>query len=504
MPREDEQGLISPAVISPTKMLEGRMPAMALHPRYAADCSDVRPEGGILKKRTGFNAFDVDIDATHNLDGRVAGLCQTPFGWTDDIVALVQDGSDSKYYLYDTSDTYHWVIAETGTNDEYSQLSWCPAVNDGVECVVLSDNKLPIQVWINTGAASAKVAAISFDESALKAKVVRYFYDRLVMFNVDDDGARDKKMVKWTGVGFITDDDGGSSASNLILGRKGGYIVGAEPLGDDMIIYCEHEIIRMAHIGGTTIFRFDPMDTYNGLAAQKAIANLGDRHLILTDSYAVKEYSGGQFCRPIGDPINASIRANINKTHYANSFFVLARGLNEAWLFIPTTTATPDTVYVIRYGECVEEYLWYKYSMSAFCAMEYDNWNVLAGYTDAICDYDYASTTLSDGGSAIDGWYETIDFTNVENPSQHLRHEGMRLEAKGTAAGVLTVQYSIDEGANWLTGSTATLTTAWAVYELKFDTGYARKIRYRFSNNTDDKTFELKWFQPTMLPGGEK
>lgn len=498
--KEDEQKLIFQTVISPTKMLEGRMPAMALHPRYAGDCSDVRPDGGVLKKRTGYNAFDVDISASVNLDGRVAGLCQTPFGWTDDIVALVQDETNSTYYLYDTSDTYHWVEKKQASNTAYSQLSSCPAVNGGVETMVLSDNKLPIQSWVTAGT----IADISFDRSALKAKVVRYFYDRLVMFNVDDDGTRDKKMVAWTGVGDITDDDGGSSASNLILGRKGGYIVGAEPLGDDMIIYCEHEIMRMAYIGGTSIFRFDPMDTYNGLAAQNAIANLGDRHLILTDSFAVKEYSGGQFCRPIGDPINASIRANINKTYYANSFFVLARGLNEAWLFIPTSGATPDTVYVIRYGECVEEYLWYKYSMSAFCAMEYDNWNVLAGYTDAICDYDYASTTLSDGGSAIDGWYETIDFTNVENPSQNLRHEGMNIEAKGTAAGILTVQYSIDEGTNWLTGSTATLTAAWAVYELKFDTGYARKIRYRFRNNTADKTFELKWFQPVMLPGGEK
>lgn len=503
MPREDEQGLITPAVISPTRMLEGRMPSLALHPRYAADCSDVRPDSGILKKRTGFNAFSVAISAEVNLDGYIQGLCQTPFGWEDDIVILLQDGSNSTYYVYDTSTTY-WVEAKQQSNEEYSQLSWCPGVTSAaVEVVVLSDNKIPIQTWVTAGT----VAPISFDSGhTIKAQVVRYFYDRLCMFNVDEETVgRDKKMVKWTGVGDITDDDGGSAESNLILGRKGGQIVGAETLADDMIIYCEHEIIRMAHIGGTTVFRFDPMDVFNGLVAQKAIANLGDRHLFLSDKYSVQEYTGGRFCRPIGDPINASIRSNINKDEASKSFFVVARGLNEAWLFIPTGDSTYcDTVYVIRFGGCVEEYSWYKYSMNAFAAMEYDNWNVLAGYDDAICDYDYKATTLSDGGSAIDGWYQTIDFTNVENPSQRLRHEGMNVETKGTADGELVVQYSANEGTGWSAAGIITLTAAWAVHELKFDTGYQRKIRYRFGNNTSTATFELKWFQPIMLPGGER
>jgi len=269
-----------------------------------------------------------------------------------------------------------------------------------------------------------------------------------------------------------------------------------------MIIYHEHEIMRMAYVGGTSIFRFDGMDSFNGLAAQNAIANLGDRHLFLADSFVVKEYSGGQFCRPIGDPVNTSIQTAINKTYYANSFFVLAKGLNEAWLFIPTSGATPDTVYVIKYGGCVEEYTWYKYSLSAFSAMVYDNWYVLAGYDDAINNFNYSAT--SDGATPIDGWIETVDFTNVENPSEQIRHEGMRLEAKGTADAVLTVKYSTDEGTTWTAASTATLTAAWAFHELFFDTGYQRKVRYRFRNATAAQTFELKWFQPVMLPAGER
>lgn len=512
--REDEQGLQTPAVISPTRMLEGRMPALALHPRYAANCSDVRPVDGILKKRTGYSAFDVDIVGGTNLDGRIQGLCQSPFRpipaddtnvWNDDIAILLQDGINSTYYVYDTS-AGNWVSREQTENADYSQLSWCPAVNDGVEVVVLSDDKVPVQIWdANQSTAANKIAAISFDsDDATLAKVVRYFYDRLVMFNVSVAGKRDKKMVEWTGVGHVTDDDGGSSASNLILGRKGGYIVGAEQLGDDMTIYCEHEIIRMAYIGGTSIFRFDPMDTFNGLAAQNAIANLGDRHLFLAGDFTVKEYSGGQFCRPIGDPINSNIQAAINKTHYANSFFVLAKGLNEAWLFVPTSGAIPDTVYVIKYGGCVEEYAWYKYSMSAFAAMIYDNWYVLAGYDDAINNFDYSSA--NDDTSAIDGWYETIDFTNVEDPSEKIRHEGIRLEAKGNEDDTLTVEYSTTEGtaSSWISVGSVTLTAAWGFHYLPFDSGYERKIRYRFRNASADETFELKWFQPVLLPGGKR
>jgi len=501
--REDEQGLQTPAVISPTKMLEGRMPALALHPRYAADCLNVRPEGGILKKRTGYAAFDVDISGGGNLDGRIQGLAQTVFGWEDDIVILLQDATNSTYYLYDDSGE-NWMEAEQTSNTAYSQLSSCPAVNGGVEVMVLSDDKIPVQIWDDAqSGAAAKVAAISFDSTnATLAKIVRYFYDRLVMFNVSVAGTRDKKMVAWTGIGDVTDDDGGSSASNLILGRKGGQIIGAEQLSDDMVIYCEHEILRQAYIGGTSIFRFDAMDTFNGLAAQNAIANLGDRHLFLSDSFTVQEYSGGQFCRPIGDPVNLSIQAAINKTYYANSFFVLAKGLNEAWLFIPTSSATPDTVYVIKYGGCVEEYGWYKYSLSAFAAMVYDKWYVVGGFEDAIYDFDYSSA--NDGATAIDGWIETVDFTNIDNPSENIRHEGLRGEAKGNADDTLTVQYSTDEGTSWSSVGSVTLTAAWAFFYLPFDSGYARKVRYRFRNASTDETFELKWFQPILLPAGER
>jgi len=502
LPREDEQGLVAPAIISPTRMLDSRLPAMALDPRHASNCVDMRPDQGVLKKRKGFAAFDVDIYGDGNLTGRIQGLSQTPFGWSDDIVALLQDGVNTSYYLYDTS-AGNWVLAEQEAQTSYSQLSSCPAVlSDGTQVMILCDNLTRLKIWDDSqSGAAAKVANHTTDTTVLRAKVVRYFKDHLCLFNVGtyaSSWTQAQRKIQWTATADCEDIDGTGYGSNLLLGRTGGIIVGAEKLVDDMTIYCEHEIIRMAFIGGTGRFRFDPMVS-QGLAAQNAIADLGDRHLFLDDKYTVQEYSGGQYCRPIGDPINASIRSVINKTYASNSFFILAKGLDEAWLFIPTTGTTPDTVYVIRYGGCVEEYLWYKYSMSAFAAIVHDNWDVLAGYTNTINHYNYSAT--NDGGSAIDGRYETIDFVNIQNPSQLLRHEGFKFEAKGDE---VTVEYSSDEGSSWTNVGTQTLTSSWAFYELVHDTGYQRKIRYRFRNNNLGETFEIKWFQPVMLPAGVK
>jgi len=512
--REDEQGIISPAIIAPSRMLDSRIPALALDPRHASSCQDVRPEGGVLKKRTGYAAFDVDISSSgSDLSGRIQGLCQTPFGWDDDIVILLQDGTDTKYYLYDTSEADAgnppWMLEETITpQTEYSQLSWCPAVTSGgVQVVILCDNKARLQIWDNTQDAGSKIASLTLDSDSqvLRAKVVRYYKGHLILFNVgsyaDTTWTQAERRIQWMNAGDIEDVDGGDYGSNLLLGRTGGHIRGAEALADDMTIYCEHEIIRMTYIGGTSIFRFDPMVADTGLAAQNAILNLGDRHLFLADNYTVQEYCGGQYCRPIGDPINSSIQSNINKTYYENSFFVDAKGLNEGWLFIPTSGETPDTVYVIKYGMCLQEYCWYKYSMTAFAAMVHDNWYVLAGGTNIINDYDYSSK--NDGSTLIDGYWESIDFTNIQNPSQRIRHQGIRFEGKGDE---VTVEYSSTEGSasSWNTVGTQTLTSSWAYYELPYDSGYKRKIRYRFRNNSSGETFEIKWFQPIMLPAGER
>jgi len=503
MPQPEEKQIIAPAVIAPAKMLEGRLPAMVLDPRHASSCVDVRPEGGVVEKRTGYAAFSIDISGNGDLSGRIQGLCQTPFGWTDDIVILFQNATNSIYYLYSTGNN-NWEAGETIAQTLYSRLTWCPGVTSGgVEVVFMCDGKSQIVVWDDSQADSAaKIALHTANTTVLRANVLRYFYDHLVLFNVGEYASswtQYQRKIQWMNATDPSDVDGGDAGANLLLGRRGGYIVGAEELVNDEIIYCQHEIIRMAYVGGTQAFRFDSMVQGMGLVAQNAICNFGDRHIFLADNYTVQEYSGLTYCTPIGDPVNKSIQSVINKTYYYNSFFVDAKGLNEAWLFIPTTTATPDTVYVVRYGGCIEDYKWYKYSMTAFAAMVYDDWYVLSGGIDLINNYNYSAK--NDGSTAIDGKWDSIDFVNRENPSQMIRHTGVRFEAKGDE---VSVYYSVDEGTEWTLVGTQTLTSSWAFYKIPKDTGYQRKVRYRFRNNTTGETFSLKWWQPVMVVAGAK
>ncbi len=503
MPREeDKQGEVAIPVISPVKMLDVRMPAMALDPRNCSASSNVTVEQGVIRKRTGYAAFSIDINGDGDFTARIQGLAQSPFGWTDDIVVLVQNGTSTLYYLYSTSGD-DWVIGETVAQTAYSQLSSCPAVTSaGVEVVILSDAKARLQVWDDsqTGAAN-KIAALG-TTAELRAKVVRYVKDHLVLFGVDEKNGswvNSPRKVQWMNTADITDDTGGDSGSNLLLGRGGGIVVGAEMLGHDCVIYCEKQITKMVYIGGTTYFRFDDVIHDMGLAAQNAIANLDNRHLFLANDLSVWEYSGGTFARPIGDKINADIWDNINKTYYANSFFVVLKGVQEAWLFIPTTTATPDLVYVFKYGGVVEPEVWYKYSLTGFCGVEYDIFYALTGGTALINSFNLSAA--NDGATAIDAYWDSIDFV-LPNPDQGARSLQLSFCAKGSQ---VDTYYSTDEGTTWTTITAGqALTSAWTVFDQDFDAGNAKTIRFRFRDDDVSKTFYIRWFQPVLYPTGER
>lgn len=497
-PREDEQGLVAPAVIAPTRMLDFRAPSMALDVRSASDCRNVTISNGILKKRTGFAAFSIDDAGDTNIPGKIQGLCQSPFGWSDDIVALSQNATNTNYYLYDTSED-DWNSKESESQTAYSQLSYCPAVkSDGTEVMILCDNKVRLAIWTD-----GDIADHTTNSTVLRAKIVRYFWDHLVLFNVGtyaSSWTQETRKIQWMNAADCEDDDGGDSGENSLLGRTGGVIVGAEALGNDMFIYCEHEIIRMSYIGGTSVFRFDPIVTDRGLAAQNAIINLGDRHLFLADDFTIQEFTGGTYCRPVGAPINSDIQTNIHKTNYVNSFGVKDKGLNEALFFIPTSGATPDLVYVIKYGGCIEEYAWYKDSRTGLCGMEHDNWDMLVGTgTPTIDHYNHSAT--NDGSTAIDAYWNSISFVIAQNPSGMTRASEIRFEGKGDE---VDTYYSTDEGATWTSIATHTLTSSWAYYSAPFDPGYARSVQIRFRNNTSGETFEVKWWQVVLLPAGAK
>jgi len=503
--REDEQALVAPTIVAPIKMLDFRLPAMALDLRYASNCRNVTVENGILKKRTGFSAFSVDDAGNTNIPGKVQGLCQSPFGWTDDLVALSQNATNTAYYLYDTSDS-NWDSAESEAQTAYSQLTWCPAVkSDGTEVVILCDNKARIKIWDDSQSTiAATIANHTTNSTVLRAKVIRYVRDHLTLFNVGTyagSWTQEERKIQWMSGADIEDDDGGDYGSNYLLGRRGGKIVGAEMLAHDCVIYCEHQIIKQVYIGGTSVFRFDELVHDVGLAAQNAIADLGNRHLFLADDLTVREYTGGTSCRAIGDPIDKDLYNSIYKTKRENSFFVVNKGLKEAWLFIPTTSSgVPDLVYVCKYGGTLDEYVWYKDSKTGLCGISYDNFYALIGRTGAIDDYNNLAATKDDGASPIDGYWDSISI-RAKNPAEHTRHNLLHFEAKGDA---VTTYYSTDEGGSWTEIEAHTLTSSWAHYTAHFDTGQVRSVIYRFRNITSDETFEIKWWQPVGMPSGER
>lgn len=506
MPRkEDFQNEVAPPIISPIKMMDVRQPAMALDPRNCSDSRNVEVDKGVVRKRTGYAAFSIAINGGGNLTGRTQGISQSPFGWTDDIVILQQDGTNTKYYLYSTSGN-DWMIGETVSQTAYSQLSECPSVlTSGAEVVILSDNKVRLQVWDDSQAnAAAKIAALG-TTAELRAQVVRYIRDHLVLFNVGEKNGswvQANRKVQWMDTGDPTADTGGVSGSNSLLGRRGGMIVGAEMLGHNCAIYCEKQIVMMVYTGGSTaatLFRFDDVVHDVGLAGQNAIADLGNRHLFLANDLSVQEFSGGSSLRPIGDAINADIWDNINKTHYGNSFFQVIKGLKEARLFIPTSGATPDLVYVFKYGDTIQPEVWYKHSLTGFCGISYDTFYGLVGGTALINNFDISAA--NDGTTAIDAYWDSIDFV-LPDPSMRYRSMQLNFMAKGSQ---VDTYYSTDEGTTWTTIKAGqALTGAYTYYSHKFDLKTARMVRFRFRDDDVSRDYYIRWFQPILYPTGSR
>jgi hypothetical protein len=103
-------------------------------------------------------------------------------------------------------------------------------------------------------------------------------------------------------------------------------------------------------------------------------------------------------------------------------------------------------------------------------------------------------TLKADNGSNINAYFVTKDFQDSQDTIS--RWKQMEIWAKG---GTLTVEYSTDGGDNWteISNSPLTLTTTFPDFDspdiLYFDV-VSSKIRFRFSNDTDDESLSIKQF----------
>ncbi|KKN72860.1 hypothetical protein LCGC14_0407150 [marine sediment metagenome] len=487
----------------PRKGLDYTKAGWELQPGFCPNAENMWYHRGSFKKVTGYVNFGSGLPFTGEIV--LAGAEFETFAGNNYLLAI----TDSDIYKYETSNTTWTSLSGSYSGDVDLPISFTE-MNDKF---IFTNNVDNIQKWTGTGNVTDLANATDY-----KCKVVRQFYNHLFLLNTTESGTAVPQRVRWSDVGDPEDWTTGDAGSNDLVDTPG-WIMGADLLGDHLVIYKEDSIILCDWIGGTSIYSFVTKVTGTGLYAQNTLVNVKDRHFFLgTDN--VYTYDGSNVSSSIGDNIRDELFSTIDAQYKDRCFAFKLDQYHQYWLCIPTSSAYPDMAWVYNW----KDKSWFKRPLPATAAVLWKeqtltNWDSIDATWDSLSiswddknfsevysalflgtsdgyinKYDFAST--NDDGSAIDGFFETPDYFKTEGQEERdrsvtplwLRWLGLKFYAKGDG---VTLHYSTDEGTTWTSIGTTTLTSSFAEYTVDLSTS-ADRLRFRFRNNTTSETFEIQ------------
>jgi len=474
-------------VPAPTMGVIGNVPTTMLDPRACVKCNNVRFKNGIVSTRTGYKAYGTytAISSSHPIaffrfqrfNGKEYEILATQDGVyynKDGVWTAISEGSD----VVKGSFTRGFGMASIQNYFVYSDGYYAPKKWDGASLTNLSDGKTTN--WSDYRPYTLlpyKFRLCGFNDKGVIGTPIRMIYSVAGDFdNVND-----------TGSGYIDITDG-----------MGVNLRGAALMGNWVGVYKDYSCILMSYIGGASTFALNVQIDGIGLAAARALANLGTYHIFLGSDLNVHKWNGGRELVHIGDPIKDEIRSEIKKAWIDYSFMVVNHYEGEVHLVIPID----DTSYPKRMWTWnIREESWSRGTLAATTAMgsvvkDGVERTLLARSTDPVSVYHYDYETLTDKGDAISTEFETGDFVidKVEHLIKNRRFFGLGLDLKGySTSSRLTLEYSIDEGENWLGTSEKELTAAYALYDYDF-LKTTRKVRFRFRDATSGQKWYLRFY----------
>ena len=417
------------------------------------------------------------------------------------------------------------TIETTGDEDDQftSELS-----ND---LYLYSNNIAPLMFWNMATATST----ILYAGCTLGAKCMRRFGERVCLYGVT---STYPQRVQWTIVGGVTAvtpvatdwTAAGSGDTDLISTMGVDHIQTAEKLGNYMVIYGERTIVLQDYIGLVDEpFAFYTRVSGIGLAAERAIVNLGNEHIFLgwDDIYS---YKGGKEAVRIGGHIKDELFSHISAQYINRSFMTYVEEKDEIRLYIVTHGhTTPDMYFSYSlenesWSRGTRAYTGYGY----FTRASADTWaSAGSGATDTwdnqtlrwdsmilealapLNIYGNASgavsfedeTELNLLGVAIDGYFETKDFVTGDGYRRTLTNwMEFNFEAKGDK---IYVRYSTDLGVSWSEAKIITLSGVWKKYNYDFNAN-APQVRFRLRNGNVDEDFEVRQIEIGYIDGSDR
>ena len=454
----------------------------------------------------------------------------TPGNYSALLSVSLQVDSDEGACVIDMDDVLA-ITEKTGDEDDV-------VVSEVNNNYYIANNGIaPIEYWDMSTTNPMKVMA---GGTTLATKKIGKLGERVVLFHVIDTGTVFSQRVQWTVVGGLavptplaTDwSNPGSGNADLESTMGTDPILTAEKIGSYYAIYGERTIVLMDYTGRVSNpFAFYTRVTNKGLAAERAIANLGNYHIYLgwDDVYL---YRGGKDVERIGERIKVELFSIISPSTINRCFMSFDEFNNEIRLYYPTTADTTPTKYFAynidnkSWSRGVRSYTGFGY----YTKLTSDTWDSIGddanatwneqptpirwddvtlealssiklfGTVDGTVQQD-DETTNNLIGVAIDGVWETKDFVVGKRYRETLTNwMELNFEARGNT---VDVAHSTDQGVTYSAFRTISITAVWKRYGYDFNAN-SELIRFKFRNNTLGESWEARMLELGYVPASNR
>lgn len=383
--------------------------------------------------------------------------------------------------------------------------------------LLLSTNRLDaIRKWTGAGFMS------DLGGSPPKASYITYISPYILLADVDDGISRNPWKVQWPDTGYPEIWTGGNSGA-VVLGSEPSPIKNIARIDEFVAVYKKNSLWIGRKVDTADVFRFDMQKSGIGLAASRAFTDVNGIHYFMsTNDFYI--WNGGSQVQSIGKAIRDKVFAELDYSKIGRCFAFHARGKKEVWFFVVTAgNSWPTVVWRYRYdtgnwymdtcSEITAAIIWQRTSSTSWDD-DSGTWDDDPGVWDEgtetkdsdeliLGDSSGRSlkvdpSTYNDLGTAIKAVYETIDFF-ANKFEYNERWLEFHFWAKGP--GTLRIYYSIDYGDTWInipytsSKNSFTLSDIYVKYEAYLDV-VSSKIRFKFIEESADKTLWLRYFMP--------
>ena len=312
-------------------------PAYLLPDGAYQDMLNAKMLNGTLKKAFGWKVFDDTA-----LDSRIMHIDQL----------FLASGSDH-LVVYTIDKMWRWNpgtsafvditgVAFTGDADNIL------IADAGFDLIVAANDIDAVRKWSGTGneAVLGGLTDVEFLDGSgtiavTTAAAIRFFKNFFVLLNVTENGTRKPSRVRWSRLGLPENwknTAGGAGQAGAADIGSVDWILTGERLGDTLVIYKERSIWLMTYVGPPTIMAFREKIGGLGIVGAKAVASLGDEHLIVgnDDIY----FFNGETVESVGENVRKYFFDNVDPSEISKTYIFIAEEDNEAVIAFVSTGST--------------------------------------------------------------------------------------------------------------------------------------------------------------------